>query len=193
MGVCNTSKKKDKIKNQTYQRNNLGNDYNNQEINNEYINLVNYNNDEINFQYQLNNENDCNKNIQLLKTRCKNKISELTKKHNEEIKNLKDKYNKSKEKIEEDYNKKIIYYKEQFETKKKNLPNIKKLTEQENISLKFNMNKNKSDLMKKNIKNEEEYQNNLKNTDKIFLEERKKEFNNYIKKKKILFQIIKYY
>ena len=189
MGVCSSNKKKDNLKNQ---RSILTEkDYHNQEIinnpnnnNNENINFINSNNNEIKIQYQLNNENDYNKNIELLKTNCQNQISELTKKHNEEIKNLKDKYNKLKEKIEEDYNEKKIYYKEEFDTKKNFLTNIKNLTEQENLSLKFNMNnKNKNDLMNKNIQNEEEYQNKLKYSDKIFFAERKREFNNYIIKK----------
>ena len=46
----------------------------------------------------------------------------------------------------------MIYYKGEFETKKKNLPNVKKLTEQENIGLKVDINKNMNDLMKKKYK-----------------------------------------
>ena len=98
---CDSFKKENENKyNKRFIRNDLGYDNNNQNKkrnnsrnnNNEDINFINYDNNEINIEYRINNENDCNKNIQLLKKRCENKISELTKKHNEEIKNLKDKY-----------------------------------------------------------------------------------------------------
>ena len=76
---CDSFKKENENKyNKRFIRNDLGYDNNNQNKkrnnsrnnNNEDINFINYDNNEINIEYRINNENDCNKNIQLLKKRC---------------------------------------------------------------------------------------------------------------------------
>ena len=65
---------------------------------------------------------DYNQNIKLLKQRCQNNINKLKEKHNEKIKELKEKYNQSKNEIEEEYQKKKIECKKEYENQINNLP-----------------------------------------------------------------------